>query len=174
MVATDIAARGIDIDELSYVINYDLPDVPETYVHRIGRTGRAGNEGIALSFCSAEEREELRDIQKLIGKQIPVVNDHPFTANANQAAPPPQERPARNNFRNQKGEKRQEDNRQGGNRSQQQRPGQHSTQRQNPQRQTSQRQTPQRSTSQPQTSSSPQPPANRRMTLEQWEEAERW
>lgn len=78
LVATDIAARGIDIDELSHVINFDLPDVPETYVHRIGRTGRAGNTGIAISFCDAEEREELRDIQKLIGKSIPVVSDHPF------------------------------------------------------------------------------------------------
>ena len=78
LVATDIAARGIDIDELSHVINFDLPDVPETYVHRIGRTGRAGKTGIAISFCDAEEREELRDIQKLIGKSIPVVSDHPF------------------------------------------------------------------------------------------------
>jgi len=81
LVATDIAARGIDIDELSHVINFDLPDVPETYVHRIGRTGRAGNTGIAMSFCDAEEREELRDIQKLIGKSIPMVNDHPFHLN---------------------------------------------------------------------------------------------
>ncbi|MCX6313187.1 MAG: DEAD/DEAH box helicase [Chitinophagaceae bacterium] len=78
LVATDIAARGIDIDELSHVINYELPDVPETYVHRIGRTGRAGNTGIAISFCDGEERIELRDIQKLIGKQIPVVAGHPF------------------------------------------------------------------------------------------------
>ena len=78
LVATDIAARGIDIDDLSHVINFDLPDVPETYVHRIGRTGRAGNTGIAISFCDAEEREELRDVQKLIGKAIPVIGDHPF------------------------------------------------------------------------------------------------
>ena len=78
LVATDIAARGIDIDELSHVINFDLPAVPETYVHRIGRTGRAGNTGIAISFCDAEEREELRDIQKLIGKSVPVVIEHPF------------------------------------------------------------------------------------------------
>jgi len=81
LVATDIAARGIDIDELSHVINFDLPDVPETYVHRIGRTGRAGNTGIAMSFCDAEEREELRDIQKLIGKSIPMVTDQPFHLN---------------------------------------------------------------------------------------------
>ena len=80
LVATDIAARGIDIDDLSHVINFELPDVPETYVHRIGRTGRAGNTGIAISFCDAEEREELRDIQKLIGKSVPVISGHPFPA----------------------------------------------------------------------------------------------
>jgi ATP-dependent RNA helicase RhlE len=73
LVATDIAARGIDIDDLSHVINYELPNVPETYVHRIGRTGRAGASGIAFSFCDSEEREFLRDIHKLIGKNIPVV-----------------------------------------------------------------------------------------------------
>jgi len=78
LVATDIAARGIDIDELTHVINYELPNVPETYVHRIGRTGRAGASGIALSFCDQEEKEYLRDIQKLIGKTLPVVGDHPF------------------------------------------------------------------------------------------------
>jgi ATP-dependent RNA helicase RhlE len=78
LVATDIAARGIDVDNLTHVINYELPNVPETYVHRIGRTGRAGASGIAFSFCDHEEREYLRDIQKLIGKTIPVVNDHPF------------------------------------------------------------------------------------------------
>jgi ATP-dependent RNA helicase RhlE len=78
LVATDIAARGIDIDELGHVANYDLPNVPETYVHRIGRTGRAGASGLALSFCDSEEREFLRDIQKLIGKKIPVVDEHPF------------------------------------------------------------------------------------------------
>ena len=78
LVATDIAARGIDIDELSHVINYDLPNIPETYVHRIGRTGRASLSGTAISFCDVEEREYLRDIQKLIGQKIPVVEDHPF------------------------------------------------------------------------------------------------
>ncbi len=77
LVATDIAARGIDIDELTHVINFELPNVPETYVHRIGRTGRAGASGIALSFCDLEEKEFLRDIQKLIARQIPVVEDHP-------------------------------------------------------------------------------------------------
>ena len=78
LVATDIAARGIDIQELEYVINYDLPNVPETYVHRIGRTGRAGSSGKALSFCDHEEREFLRDIQKLIKRTVPVVKDHPY------------------------------------------------------------------------------------------------
>lgn len=78
LVATDIAARGIDIEELACVFNNDLPEVPETYVHRIGRTGRAGRSGCAISFCSAEELPLLKDIQKLIGKQIPVVEDHPF------------------------------------------------------------------------------------------------
>lgn len=73
LVATDIASRGIDIDELPYVVNYELPNVPETYVHRIGRTGRAGKEGMAVSFCDVEERNELKDIQKLIGFQIQVV-----------------------------------------------------------------------------------------------------
>jgi ATP-dependent RNA helicase RhlE len=78
LVATDIAARGIDIDLLTHVFNFDLPNVPETYVHRIGRTGRAGNTGISISFCDAEERTELRDIQRLIAKNIPVVEGHPF------------------------------------------------------------------------------------------------
>ncbi len=78
LVATDIAARGIDIDELTHVINYELPNIPESYVHRIGRTGRAGASGIAIAFCDAEEKEYLRDIQKLIGKQIPVVDDHAY------------------------------------------------------------------------------------------------
>ena len=78
LVATDIAARGIDIDELSHVINYDLPNVPETYVHRIGRTGRAGLEGVAISFCDFDEKELLTDIQKLIGKRITEIKDHPY------------------------------------------------------------------------------------------------
>ena len=78
LVATDIAARGIDVDDLTHVINFELPEVPETYVHRIGRTGRAGNSGIAFSFCDTEEKLLLRDIQKLIGKQIPVRVDHPY------------------------------------------------------------------------------------------------
>lgn len=87
LVATDIAARGIDVDELSHVINYEIPNVPETYVHRIGRTGRAGASGIAYSFCDAEEKEYLRDIQKLIGKQVPVISDQPFAMSAQMPAP---------------------------------------------------------------------------------------
>jgi len=78
LVATDIAARGIDIDELTHVINFDLPDIPETYVHRIGRTGRAGASGIAISFCDYEEKINLADIHKLIAKKIAVVKDHPY------------------------------------------------------------------------------------------------
>ncbi len=78
LLATDIAARGIDVDSLSHVINFELPNIPETYVHRIGRTGRAGASGIAISFCDAEEKEYLRDIQKLIGKTIPVIDEHPY------------------------------------------------------------------------------------------------
>jgi ATP-dependent RNA helicase RhlE len=78
LVATDIAARGIDIDELTHVINFELPNVAETYVHRIGRTGRAGASGKAISFCDSEEKALLSDIQKLIGKNIPVVKDHAY------------------------------------------------------------------------------------------------
>ena len=78
LVATDIAARGIDIDELSHVINYELPNIPETYVHRIGRTGRAGFSGKAFSFCDMEEKMFLRDIHKVIGKTIPVDKEHPY------------------------------------------------------------------------------------------------
>ncbi|HEY9007707.1 MAG TPA: DEAD/DEAH box helicase [Ohtaekwangia sp.] len=78
LVATDIAARGIDVEKLTHVINFELPNVPETYVHRIGRTGRAGANGISISFCDEEEKEFLTDIQKLIGKKIPVVQDHPY------------------------------------------------------------------------------------------------
>ncbi len=78
LVATDIAARGIDVDDLTHVINFDLPNVPETYVHRIGRTGRAGTSGMALSFCDREERAYLKDITRLIKLSIPVVEEHPF------------------------------------------------------------------------------------------------
>ncbi|MGO5091238.1 DEAD/DEAH box helicase [Clostridium sp. LCP25S3_F10] len=78
LVATDIAARGIDVNELSHVFNYNLPDIPETYVHRIGRTGRAGAKGVAISFCDIEEIKSLKAIEKLIHKEIPVVEDHPY------------------------------------------------------------------------------------------------
>lgn len=90
LVATDIAARGIDIDELSHVINFELPNVPETYVHRIGRTGRAGATGSSISFCDAEEKAFLKDIQKLIGKSVPVATDNPFPMNGNHVVAPPQ------------------------------------------------------------------------------------
>lgn len=86
LIATDIAARGIDVDQLSHVINYDLPDVPETYVHRIGRTGRAGYSGVAITFCDSEEVPMLRDIQKLIGKTINVVDGHGFETPESQQA----------------------------------------------------------------------------------------
>ncbi len=88
LVATDIAARGIDIDELAFVINYDLPNVSESYVHRIGRTGRAGASGLAVSFCMLEERPFLKDIEKLIQTKIPVIDDHPFEFKMEDAAEP--------------------------------------------------------------------------------------
>ena len=82
LVATDIAARGIDISGLEYVVNYELPNIPETYVHRIGRTGRADASGSSVSFCSADERGYLKDIEKLIKLDIPLIEDHPFAAGA--------------------------------------------------------------------------------------------
>jgi ATP-dependent RNA helicase RhlE len=78
LVATDIAARGIDIDDMEFVVNYEISNIAETYVHRIGRTGRAGANGTAFSFCDAEEKAFLKDIEKLISKKIPIINDHPF------------------------------------------------------------------------------------------------
>ncbi len=78
LVATDIASRGIDVEDMEFVINYEIPNIAETYVHRIGRTGRAGAEGTAFSFCAADEKEYLRDIEKLIGKKIPVIEGHPY------------------------------------------------------------------------------------------------
>jgi len=78
LVATDIAARGIDVDDLEFVINYEIPNISETYVHRIGRTGRAGANGTAISFCDAEEKVYLHDIEKLITKKLQVVDNHPF------------------------------------------------------------------------------------------------
>ncbi|MBR9919261.1 MAG: DEAD/DEAH box helicase [Bacteroidetes bacterium] len=97
LVATDIAARGIDVDDLELVINYDLPNVPETYVHRIGRTGRASASGIAISFCDVEERAYLKDIQKLIRQDIPIVEEHPYEDDAKTPAPA---KPAKNNNNN--------------------------------------------------------------------------
>jgi len=88
LIATDIAARGIDIDELTHVINYEIPNIAETYVHRIGRTGRAGASGIALSFCDQEEIGYINDIHKLIGKQIPVNEDQPYPMSAKAIATP--------------------------------------------------------------------------------------
>jgi ATP-dependent RNA helicase RhlE len=82
LVATDIAARGIDVDELTHVINYEVPNEPETYVHRIGRTGRAGAFGTAFTFVEEEERAYLQDIQKLIRKQIDVDKEHPYSTNS--------------------------------------------------------------------------------------------
>lgn len=78
LIATDVAARGIDIDDLDAVINFDLPNVPETYVHRIGRTARAGNKGVAYSFCSADEKSYVKSIQQLIQLQLDVIDDHPY------------------------------------------------------------------------------------------------
>ncbi len=78
LIATDVAARGIDIDNLDAVINFDIPNVSETYVHRIGRTGRAGNTGNAYSFCSADEKTYIKDIQKLINTAVPVMDEHPY------------------------------------------------------------------------------------------------
>ncbi len=78
LVATDIAARGIDIDKLSYVLNYDIPNESETYVHRIGRCGRAGETGVSISICEPEENEYARDIEKLINQKIEVIQNHPF------------------------------------------------------------------------------------------------
>jgi len=89
LVATDIAARGIDVDDLAYVINFEIPNIPETYVHRIGRTGRAGANGTALSFCEDEELTYLKDIQRLIGKKIPVIDEHPYAIQPDYSVGPP-------------------------------------------------------------------------------------
>jgi ATP-dependent RNA helicase RhlE len=103
LVATDIAARGIDVDSISHVVNYELPDIPETYVHRIGRTARAGAQGAALSFCDATERSQLRDIERLIRMPVPVVLEHPFRPGTGQpqasTSSSPSNRPRRPRFR---------------------------------------------------------------------------
>lgn len=96
LVATDIAARGIDVDDLEYVINFEIPNISETYVHRIGRTGRAGAKGTAISFCDAEEKEYLRDIEKLITKRIQVISDHPYPLIDNNPVKPPKQVHRRN------------------------------------------------------------------------------
>ncbi|MBW8684557.1 DEAD/DEAH box helicase [Chitinophaga sp. B61] len=107
LVATDIAARGIDIDELTHVVNYELPNVPETYVHRIGRTGRAGADGIAISFCEPEEKAFLKDILKLIAREIPVITAQPFHNGDSLATPAPkpapQQKPKQQHPRDRKG-----------------------------------------------------------------------
>lgn len=89
LVATDIAARGIDIESLPYVINFDLPNIPETYVHRIGRTGRAGNSGLAISFCAKDEQPYLKDIEKLIRMKIKVIDGHPYPYGSGEEAQKP-------------------------------------------------------------------------------------
>jgi len=86
LVATDIAARGIDVDSVTHVVNFDVPEVPETYVHRIGRTARAGASGMAMTFCDAEERLDFRNIEKLTRQAIPVVEGHPYES---RTPPPP-------------------------------------------------------------------------------------
>jgi ATP-dependent RNA helicase RhlE len=98
LVATDIAARGIDIESLPYVINFELPNIAETYVHRIGRTGRAGNSGIAISFCAQDEKPYLKDIEKLTKVPIKVIHDHPFPMELN--AEKPQKPDLRNKNKN--------------------------------------------------------------------------
>jgi ATP-dependent RNA helicase RhlE len=117
LVATDIAARGLDIVELSHVVNYDLPNEPESYVHRIGRTGRAGATGIALSFCGADERPYLADIERLIRRRIPVVEDHPYRSTVPQGAPRSAPRPSAPPSRERSGNARSGQRPTGGNRS---------------------------------------------------------
>lgn len=101
LIATDIAARGLDIDAVSHVINFDLPNIPESYVHRIGRTARAGASGVAYSFCDVEERKYLKDIEKVTRQRIPVIENHPFVSDA--VAPEPTKSgktPSKNNNNN--------------------------------------------------------------------------
>ncbi len=93
LVATDIAARGIDIESLPYVINFDLPNIPETYVHRIGRTGRAGNTGLAISFCGRDELPYLKDIEKLIKMKLKVMEEHPYPYAEQETAKPEGQKP---------------------------------------------------------------------------------
>ena len=119
LVATDIAARGIDVEELSLVINYDLPNVSETYVHRIGRTGRASASGFAFSFCNQEERPLLRDIEKLIKQEVPRMPEHPFMDDEDEVGTRTEQRPKqahnpnRNRNRNQNRNRNSNSNRTG-------------------------------------------------------------
>ena len=101
LIATDIAARGIDVEGITHVINYDLPNIPESYVHRIGRTARAGADGMAISFCEVEERPYLKDIERLIRQSVPVVHGHRFesTVPHDKGRPAPGKRPASNRRR---------------------------------------------------------------------------
>lgn len=92
LVASDLAARGLDVEDITHVINYDLPNIAETYVHRIGRTGRAEAEGKAISFCAGEERAYLKSIERLIGKHVPIIDDHPFPFSASDPDPPQKHR----------------------------------------------------------------------------------
>jgi ATP-dependent RNA helicase RhlE len=100
LVATDIVARGIDIAELSHVINYDIPESPEDYVHRIGRTGRAGLGGTAISFCGNLEKKSVAGIEKLLGRRIPVENEHPFPLVATPETQAPKNREEQSTYRN--------------------------------------------------------------------------
>ncbi len=108
LVATDIAARGIDIDGITHVINFEIPNMPESYVHRIGRTARAGATGIALSFCGPEERSYLRDIERLTRRTLTVVADHPFVsaaASAPMKSTAPRDGEREGGYRNGKGQR---------------------------------------------------------------------
>lgn len=112
LIATDIAARGIDVDDLALVINFDLPNVSETYVHRIGRTGRASASGIALSFCMGDERPYLKDIEKLIKQQVPRMGEHPFMEGADEVDGSLNKKPqGRSNNRNRTNNKNRNNNR---------------------------------------------------------------
>ena len=120
LIATDIAARGIDIQELSLVVNYDLPNVPETYVHRIGRTGRAEASGVAISFCNGEERPYLKDIQKLIKQDIPIHDENPYEDDLTEPPTPKQKQrqPRSNRRSNGGGNSNNRNSRRDGNKSQ--------------------------------------------------------
>lgn len=123
LVATDIAARGIDVDNLSHVINYEIPNISETYVHRIGRTGRAGASGIAISFCDNDEKPYIKDIQKLISRSIPVIDNHPYPILGN---PSPDSAPKKQNRGQQRGRNKSSGGSRSGSSSAQQKPAQSS------------------------------------------------